>query len=63
MFLMKVAVSRGVNDSESVLVGVELPGLGINGDTALALGLVLVHNERELERQFVQATSLVFDLF
>merc|ERR1719516_818494 len=47
--LDEVTMSRGINDGDIVLGGLELPESNVNGDTSLTLGLQFVHDPRILE--------------
>lgn len=48
--LDEISVSRGVNDGDLVLGGLELPEGNVDGDTTLSLGLEFVKNPCVLER-------------
>lgn len=48
--LDEVSVTGGVNDSDLVPGGLELPKSNVDGDTSLSLGLKLVKNPSVLER-------------
>ena len=47
--LDEVPVSRGINDGDGVLEGLELPESNIDGDTSLTLSLEFVKNPGILE--------------
>ena len=57
--LDKITMARGINDSDVVLGGLELPEGDINGDTTLTLGLELVQNPRILEGTLAQLGSFL----
>jgi len=60
--LDEVTVTRGINDSERVLGGFELPESDINGDTTLTLGLEVIKDPGVLERGLAHFGSLLLVL-
>ena len=60
--LDEVTVTRGVNDSNHVLGGLELPEGDVDGDTTFTLGLELVKNPSVLEGTFTELGSLLLEL-
>merc|ERR1712216_772541 len=60
--LDEVAVARGIDDGEVVLVGLELPEGDIDGDTTLALGLELVKHPGVLEGPLAHLGGLLLEL-
>lgn len=48
--LDEISVTRGVNDGDLVLGGLEFPKSNVDGDTSLSLGLEFVKNPCVLER-------------
>jgi hypothetical protein len=61
--LDEITVSRGINDSERVLGGLELPQSDINGDTTLTLGLQVIQNPSILERTLSEFGGFLLELF
>jgi hypothetical protein len=55
-------VTRGVNDGEVVLLGLELPESDIDGDTALTLSLELIEHPGVLERALANIVGLLLEL-
>ena len=60
--LDEITVSRGINDGEGVLGGLELPEGDIDGDTALALGLEVVKDPGVLEGSLSELGGLLLEL-
>lgn len=60
--LDEVTVAGGVNDSDLVLGGLELPERDVDRDTALTLGLELVKNPGVLERALAELSRLLLEL-
>merc|ERR1712093_39535 len=60
--LDEVTVTRGINDSEVVLGGLELPEGDVNGDTTLTLGLELVEHPCVLEGSLAHLGGLLLEL-
>merc|ERR1719427_112021 len=63
--LDEVPVSRGINDGDIVLGGLELPESNVDGDSSLTLGLQFVKNPCVLKRslsRFLRAMSMVIPL-
>lgn len=60
--LDEVTVTRGVNDGDHVLGGLELPEGNVDGDTTLTLGLELVKNPSVLEGTLTELGSLLLEL-
>jgi len=58
----EVTMTRGVNDSDHVFGGFELPESDINGDTTLTFGLELVKNPSILEGTLAEFSSLLLEL-
>jgi len=52
----------GINDGEVVFGSLELPERNIDGDTALPLGLELVHDPSILERGLAHISSFLLEL-
>jgi len=61
--LDEVTVTRGVNDGDLVLVGVELPEGNIDGDTTFSLGLELVEDPGILEGTLTHFLGFLLELF
>jgi len=61
--LDEVTVTRGVNDGDHELRGLELPERDIDGDTTLTLGLELVEHPRILEGALAELSSFLLELF
>jgi hypothetical protein len=55
-------MAGGIDDSDVVLGGLELPESDIDGDTTLALGLELVEHPGVLERGLAHLGSLLLEL-
>ena len=60
--LDEISVTRGINDGEVVLGGLELPESDIDGDTTLTLGLEVIKNPSVLERGLAELGSLLLVL-
>ena len=60
--LDEVAMTRGVDDGEVVLGGLELPERDVDGDAALALGLELVEDPGVLEGALAHVVGLLLEL-
>jgi len=60
--LDEITVSRGVNDGEGVLGGLELPEGDVDGDTTLTLGLEVVKDPGVLEGSLSKLSSLLLEL-
>jgi hypothetical protein len=60
--LDKVTMTRGINDSEGVLGGLELPESDIDGDTTLTLGLEVIKDPGVLERLLTHLGSFLLEL-
>merc|ERR1711865_578717 len=60
--LNEVTVTRGVDDGDHVLGGLELPESDVDRDTTLALSLQLVEDPRVLERTLAELGSLLLEL-
>jgi len=60
--LDEITMSRGINDGEVVLRGLELPEGNIDGDTSLTLGLELVEHPGVLERTLSHLLGLLLEL-
>lgn len=56
-------MTRGVNDSDSVLGGLELPESNVDGDTTFSLGLELVQNPGILEGSLSEFGGFLFELY
>lgn len=59
--LDEISVTWGIDDSDVVLWGLELPESDINGDTTLTLGLQFVKNPCVLEGTLAQLGGLLYD--
>jgi len=55
-------MSRGINNGDVVLGGLELPESNIDGNTTLTLGLELVKNPGVLEGTLSELSSLLLEL-
>ena len=55
-------MSRGVNNREDVLRGLELPQSDIDGDTSFTLGFQLVKHPGVLERALAHLVSFFLEL-
>mmetsp|Transcript_27945 Transcript_27945/g.32873 ORF Transcript_27945/g.32873 Transcript_27945/m.32873 type:complete len:284 (+) Transcript_27945:509-1360(+) len=60
--LDEITMSGGINDSEGVLGGLELPEGDINGDTTLALGLEVIKDPGVLEGLLAQLGGFLLEL-
>mmetsp|Transcript_6941 Transcript_6941/g.10375 ORF Transcript_6941/g.10375 Transcript_6941/m.10375 type:complete len:269 (-) Transcript_6941:40-846(-) len=60
--LDEITVSGGINNSEGVLGGLELPEGDIDGDTTLALGLKVIQHPGILERSLSELGGLLLEL-
>merc|ERR1719427_450417 len=60
--LDEVPVSRGINDGDIVLGGLELPESNVDGDSSLTLGLQFVKNPCVLERSLSRFLRLLLEL-
>ena len=60
--LDEISVSRGINDGDIVLGGLELPESDIDGDTSLTFGLELVKNPGILEGSLSGLGGLLLEL-
>jgi hypothetical protein len=60
--LDEITMAGGINDSERVLGGLELPEGDIDGDTTLTLGLEVIKNPGVLEGTLTHLGSLLLEL-
>ncbi len=60
--LDEITVTRGIDDSEVVLGGLELPESDIDGDTTLTLGLELIKDPGVLEGPLAHLVGLLLEL-
>ena len=60
--LNEVTVTRGVDDRDVVLGGLEAPQGNVDGDTTLTLGLELVKHPSVLERTLTELSGLLLEL-
>jgi len=60
--LDEISVAGGIDHSEIVLGGLELPESDINGDTTLTLGLEVIKDPGVLERGLAELGSLLLEL-
>jgi hypothetical protein len=60
--LDEVTVTRGINDSDLILGGLELPEGNVDGDTTLTLGLELVKNPSVLEGTLTEFGGFLLEL-